>query len=215
MSDNMKNAFRDLTANIKGKVVRDYQTKLDNNLTTESKMTTGAINELHDVMAEVELVENVSITGTFEKKDPRWKLVTDTILQDDINRISILNTDSSDSINCDELVFRMQLSSNEDSVDLNIYINDKLVCNGGNFLSIEPKYIMVDLKKIGQYIVGNISKLNFDFNMTDGNTYIISNNNSNLLNESDRITKITIATSDDSKTISANSKIQIFGRKIY
>ena len=215
MSDNMKNAFRDLTANIKGKVVRDYQTKLDNNLTTESKATTGAINELHDVMAEVELVENVSVTGTFEKKDPRWKLVTDTILQDDINRISILNTDSSDSINCDELVFRMQLSSNEDSVDLNIYINDKLVCNGDNFLSIEPKYIMVDLKKIGQYIVGNISKLNFDFNMTDGNTYIISNNNSNLLNESDRITKITIATSDDSKTISTNSKIQIFGRKIY
>ena len=215
MSDNMKNAFRDLTANIKGKVVRDYQTKLDNNLTTESKMTTGAINELHDVMAEVELVENVSITGTFEKKDPRWKLITDTILQDDINRISILNTDSSDSINCDELVFRMQLSSNEDSVDLNIYINDKLVCNGDNFLSIEPKHIMVDLKKIGQYIVGNISKLNFDFNMTDGNTYIISNNNSNLLNESDRITKITIATSDDSKTISTNSKIQIFGRKIY
>ena len=78
MSDNMKNAFRDLTANIKGKVVRDYQTKLDNNLTTESKMTTGAINELHDVMAEVELVENVSITGTFEKKDPRWKLITST-----------------------------------------------------------------------------------------------------------------------------------------
>ena len=33
--------------------------------------------------------------------------------------------------------------------------------------------------------------------------------------ESDRITKITIATSDDSKTISTNSKIQIFGRKIY
>ena len=113
MSDNMKNAFRDLTANIKGKVVRDYQTKLDNNLTTESKATTGAINELHDIMAEVELVENVAVTGTFEKKDPRWKLITDTILQDDINRISILNTDSSDSINCDELVFRMQLSYNE------------------------------------------------------------------------------------------------------
>ena len=134
MSDNMKNAFRDLTANIKGKVARDYQTKLDNNLITESKMTTGAINELHDVMAEVELVENVVITGTFEKKDPRWKLITNTTLQDDINRISILNTDSSDSINCDELILRMQLSSNEDSVDLNIYINDKLVCNGDNFL---------------------------------------------------------------------------------
>ena len=215
MSDNMKNAFRDLTANIKGKVVRDYQTKLDNNLTTESKATTGAINELHDVMAEVELVENVSITGTFEKKDPRWKLITSTTLQDDINRISILNTDSSDSINCDELIFRMQLFSNENSVDLNIYINDKLVCNGDNFLSIEPKYIMIDLKKIGQYVVGSISKLNFDFNVTDGNTYMISNNNSNLLNESDRITKITIATSDDSKTISTNSKIQIFERKIY
>ena len=82
-------------------------------------------------------------------------------------------------------------------------------------LSIEPKYIMIDLKKIGQYVVGSISKLNFDFNVTDGNTYMISNNNSNLLNESDRITKITIATSDDSKTISTNSKIQIFGRKIY
>ena len=139
MSDNMKNAFRDLTVNIKGKVARDYQTKLDNNLTTESKATTGAINELHDVMAEVELVENVSVTGTFEKKDPRWKLITSTTLQDDINRISILNTDSSDSINCDELIFRMQLFSNENSVDLNIYINDKLVCNGDNFLSIEPK----------------------------------------------------------------------------
>ena len=74
---------------------------------------------------------------------------------------------------------------------------------------------MVDLKKIGQYVVGSISKLNFDFNVADGNTYMISNNDSNLLNESDRITKITIATSDDSKTISANSKIQIFGRKIY
>ena len=215
MSNNMKNAFKDLTVNIKGKVARDYQTKLDNNLTTETKTTTGAINELHDVMAEVELVENVSVTGTFEKKDPRWKLITDTILQDDINRISILNTDSSDSINCDELIFRMQLFSNENSVDLNIYINDKLVCNGDNFLSIEPKYIMIDLKKIGQYVVGSISKLNFDFNVTDGNTYMISNNNNSLLNESDRITKITIATSDDSKTISTNSKIQIFGRKIY
>ena len=215
MSDNMKNAFRDLTVNIKDKVVRDYQTKLDNNLTTETKTTTGAINELHDVMAEVELVENISVTGTFEKKDPRWKLITSTTLQDDINRISIFNTDSGDNVSCDELILKMQLFSNENSVDLNIYINDKLVCNGDNFLSIEPKYIMVDLKKIGQYVVGSISKLNFDFNVTDGNTYMISNNNNNLLNESDRITKITIATSDDSKTISTNSKIQIFGRKIY
>ena len=215
MSDNMKNAFRDLTANIKGKVARDYQTKLDNNLTTETKTTTGAINELHDVMAEVELVENISVTGTFEKKDPRWKLITSTTLQDDINRISIFNTDSGDNVSCDELILRMQLFSNENLVDLNIYINDKLVCNGDDFLSIEPKYIMIDLKKIGQYVVGSISKLNFDFNVTDGNTYMISNNNNNLLNESDRITKITIATSDDSKTISTNSKIQIFGRKIY
>ena len=215
MSDNMKNAFRDLTVNIKDKVARDYQTKLDNNLTTESKATTGAINELHDIMAEVELVENVTVTGTFEKKDPRWKLITSTTLQDDTNRISIFNTDSGDNVSCDELILRMQLFSNENSVDLNIYINDKLVCNGDNFLSIEPKYIIVDLKKIGQYVVGSISKLNFDFNVTDGNTYMISNNNNSLLNESDRITKITIATSDDSKTISTNSKIQIFGRKIY
>ena len=166
-------------------------------------------------MAEVEFVENISVTGTFEKKDPRWKLITSTTLQDDTNRISIFNTDSGDNVSCDELILRMQLFSNENSVDLNIYINDKLVCNGDNFLSIEPKYIIVDLKKIGQYVVGSISKLNFDFNVTDGNTYMISNNNNNLLNESDRITKITIATSDDSKTISTNSKIQIFGRKIY